>query len=213
MSSTEHEIVSKSTLRQEVALIKYEAKQGLRWLGGLTALMWALEIVDQIILAQRLDALGIRPRTLSSLWAILTAPWLHGGFGHIMANTVPFLVLGGLVWMQGRREWAAATAASALVGGLGIWLLGASNSIHVGASILIFGYFGYLVSAGWFERKISSILLSLFVIVTYGSMIFGVFPHLAGANVSWEGHLFGALGGVLAAWKLHARPKRKALPA
>lgn len=213
MSDEYNKLILRGQAKHELAMIKKEAVQGVRWLGGLTALMWALEIADKLVFAGRLDLLGVAPRTLSGLAGILFAPWLHGGIAHLMANTVPFLTLGALVWMRGRREWIGATLASGLIGGLGIWLFGAAGSVHVGASITIFGYFGYLLSVGIFERKISSILLSLFVMVFYGSLIFGAIPFLAMPGISWEGHLFGMIGGIVAARMLRERPRYKALPA
>lgn len=211
--STDHEMMSRPNTRHELMMIKKEATQGVKWLVGLTAMMWALELVDKLVLAHRLDLFGIRPRTLSGLTGILFAPWLHGGIAHIAANTLPFITLGALIWLRGRREWVAATLMSGLVGGLGIWLFGAANSIHVGASITIFGYLGYLLAVGIFERKISSILLSLFVMVFFGGALAGAVFFLVGPGISWEGHLFGLIGGVAAARMMREKPRRKALPA
>ena len=191
--------------KRSLVQVGQELKTNGKTLFGMVALFWVLEVFDKLIFMGGLDSLGIHPRTLSGLGGILTAPFLHGGFGHLIGNTVPFLMLGGLIMLRDRKDWMVTTALSTLVGGAGIWLLGAANSVHIGASILVFGYFGYLVSVGWFERKFGAILLSVLVALFYGGMVWGVFPVLAGAGVSWEGHLFGALGGVLSAKLLYGR--------
>ncbi|MEJ7728677.1 MAG: rhomboid family intramembrane serine protease [Polyangiaceae bacterium] len=165
--------------------------------GGGLALLWVLEIVDQLFLHGSLDQLGIRPRTLTGLRGILLAPLLHGGFAHLVSNSVPLLVLGWMVMLRETRHIFPVTALATLVGGLGVWLVGAPGSVHIGASIVVFGYLGYLLLRGWFERSLWSIVGSLFVAVLYGGLVLGVLPGQAG--VSWEGHLFGFLGGVLAA--------------
>jgi membrane associated rhomboid family serine protease len=166
-------------------------------LGGGLALLWVLEIVDQLFLHRSLDQLGIKPRTVTGLRGIVLAPLLHGGFAHLVSNTVPLVVLGWMVMLRETRHIFPVTALATLVGGIGVWLIGSPGSVHIGASIVVFGYLGYLLLRGWFERSLWSILGSLFVAVLYGGLVFGVLPGQAG--VSWEGHLFGFLGGVLAA--------------
>lgn len=205
-----------NTSRREVIMtapFKDGLITSLKILGAVLALLWGLEIVD-FVLGGSLDSLGIRPRSVSGLLGILAAPFLHGGFGHLISNTIGFAILGGLVMAWGLDEWMKVTLTAALVGGVGTWLLGASNSVHIGASGVIFGYFGYLVLRGWFERKPASIALSLVVAWFYGSLIFGVFPVLAGPGISWEGHLFGFIGGALVARtykaKAHATSARVA---
>ena len=121
-----------------------------------------------------------------------------------MSNTVPLLVLGFFIMLRRKRDLAYVSVLSALVGGAGIWLIGASNSVHIGASILVFGYLGYLLSRGIFERRFWPIVGSVVVFFLYGGALFGVLPGQAG--ISWEGHLFGFLGGILSA-KLMATPR------
>ncbi|MBZ0272134.1 rhomboid family intramembrane serine protease [bacterium] len=144
-----------------------------------------------------LDAFGIRPRVVVSLVSIPVAPMLHAGFAHLIANTIPLFGLGWFVMLRRGRDLAEVTATSVLFSGLGIWLLGAPGTVHIGASGVVFGYLGFLVSRGFFERHILAALISIFVAVTYGGLIWGVLPGPAG--VSWQGHLFGFLGGVRAA--------------
>jgi len=190
-----------------LAELKSEVRATAVPLGGLVGSMWFLEIVDALIFRGGLDRYGIIPRTVSGLRGILLAPFLHGGFSHLMANTVPLLVLGFFIMLRRKRDLAYVSVASALVGGAGIWLIGASASVHIGASILVFGYLGYLLSRGLFERKFWPIVGSLAVFGLYGSALWGVLPGQAG--ISWEGHLFGFVGGVLAA-RLLSTPTIKA---
>ena len=173
-------------------------------LGGFILIAWVLEGVDVLLLHGRLDALGIHPRSLAGLKGIVLAPILHGGFRHLAANTFPFLVLGWLVMTRGIRTFFEATAVIVVVAGLGVWLLGRSDSVHIGASGLVFGYLGFLLLRGVFERSLLAIILAVITGVLYGGLIFGVLPGQCG--ISWEGHLFGFLGGVLAA-RLLARKK------
>ncbi len=124
-------------------------------LGGFIIFIWFLESVDWI-LGGSLDQFGITPRQISGLWGIGAAPLLHVGFGHVAANTIPFLVLGWFVLLRGPRIFITVTLIAILVSGLGTWLIAPSASIHLGASGLIFGYFGYLLFRGYFERSMGS---------------------------------------------------------
>ncbi len=169
-------------------------------LGGFVALIWVIEILDNLffqrILRGGLDQFGIAPRRFLGLRGIVFAPFLHGGYYHVAANTVPFLVLGWLIMLRNTADFWTVSVVSALVSGLGTWLFGRS-AIHIGASGMIFGYFGYLLFRGYFERSIVAIAISLLVGFTYGGMIYGVLP--SQQWISWEGHLFGFIGGAIAA--------------
>ena len=166
--------------------------------------MWIAEGVDQAVLDQRLDQAGIVPRELDGLPGVLWAPFLHYGFGHLLANTLPLLVLGGLVAIKGTSRFLEVTIGVILLGGLGTWLFGRTG-VHLGASGVVFGYFGYLVAAALLERKLRSILLGLTALVLYGGLVWGVIPTTE--RVSWEGHLAGLLAGVFVAWYV-TRPRR-----
>lgn len=181
----------------------HEVRAQVAILVGFVGLLWGIEVVDAVEFHGDLDRLGIHPRTAQGLLGILCAPFLHGGFAHLMGNTVPLLVLGFFILQRRKRDLLYVSLASALLGGLGIWTFGAEGSVHIGASILVFGYLGFLLSRGIFERRFWSIVGSLVVFALYGSALYGVFPGQVG--ISWEGHLFGLLGGVLAARRL-ARP-------
>ena len=175
--------------------------QGLALVVGMVALMWAVEIVD--IAAGELDANGIAPRDVDGLDGIVWAPFLHGGFLHLLGNTVPFLLLGAAIAWSGLRRVAAVAAIVAVVGGLGTWLVGPAGTIHIGASGLVFGFAAYLVSRGAFSRRPAHLAVGVLVLLVYGTtLLVGLVPT---PGVSWQGHLFGALGGLAAARALNAR--------
>lgn len=176
--------------------IAQELKTQIFILGGFVTLMWLLEIVD-LFLGGRLDYYGIRPLSIIGLRGIVLAPFLHGGLGHLIANTIPFLTLGWLIMLRQTSDFFTVTIITMLVSGLGVWLLAPANSIHIGASGLIFGYFGFLLLRGYFERSFAAILFSLIVGLLYGGMIWGVLPLQDG--ISWQGHLFGFVAGAFAA--------------
>lgn len=175
------------------------------FLGLFAAALVALEIFDAFVLRGALDAFGIRPRSLEGLRGIALAPFLHGNLAHVIANATSILVLGSLLVARGPRIFWLSTLFSVVVSGLGIWAVGAPHSLHIGASGLIFGWLGTLIAAGWFERRIGSMLLSLVCLVAFGGMIWGVLPGAPG--ISWEAHMFGFIGGVLAARLLKPRAK------
>ena len=177
--------------------IRQELRAVWRILVVTIALLWLVELFDSFVIP--LEHFGIRPRSATGLVGILTSPFLHSGFGHLFSNTIGLVILGALVLMWGRREFFAASIASIIVGGAGVWLVGASNTNHIGASGIVFGFFGYLLARGFFERRIGSMVLSTLVAVCFGGMLSGIVPGLAGAGISWEAHLFGAIGGILVA--------------
>lgn len=165
-------------------------------IGGFVVLLWAIELVDTI-LGHRLDGFGIRPRSLDGLVGVVFAPLLHGGWAHLIANTGPLLVLGFVILLSGVRVWAQATAVIWVIGGVGTWLIAGAGSIHLGASVLVFGWTTFLIFRGFFARRWGQIAVGIIILIAYGSVLWGVFPGDAG--ISWQGHLFGAIGGVVAA--------------
>ncbi|NJK48827.1 rhomboid family intramembrane serine protease [Candidatus Gracilibacteria bacterium] len=185
--------------------ITRELKTQATILGSFVSTFWVVEILDRFVFRNRLDIFGIIPRTFIGLRGLLFAPFLHGGFPHLIANTVPFLVLGWLVMLQETSDFFIVTLFTMAVGGLGVWLFAVPGSVHIGASILIFGYLGFLLFRGYFQRNLPSIALSIIVGVMYGSLVWGVLP--TDPRISWQGHLFGFLGGVLAASAI-AKEKR-----
>ncbi|MDJ0576021.1 MAG: rhomboid family intramembrane serine protease [Xenococcaceae cyanobacterium MO_234.B1] len=172
---------------------------------AIVAVFWLIEIVDFLIFKGELDKFGIQPRSITGLGGLVFAPFLHGGFPHLIANTIPFVTLGWLTMIQETSDFYIVSIIAAIFGGLGVWLLGGSNSIHIGASILIYGYLGFLLLRGYFQKNLPSIILSVIVFFLYGGLIFGIFPSRMG--ISWEGHLFGFIGGAIAAWVISKEKK------
>ena len=160
------------------------------------AVIWVVEIVDWAI-GHRLDQYGIVPRTRDGLVGIAFSPFLHASWGHVVLNTVPLLFMGALIAFEGQRRFLTVTLIVALVGGALVWVFG-RNAIHIGASGVVFGYFGYLVARAWYQRSLVAVLVAILVVGTYGTVILGILPSVPG--VSWEAHLFGLLSGVLSAW-------------
>lgn len=171
------------------------------------AAMWGIEIVDTAVLDDRLQANGILPRRTEGLDGIAFAPFLHSDFGHVTSNSLPLLVLGGLVAVRGMRYWAWVTATVTVVGGALTWALAGFGN-HIGASGVVFGYFGALLAAAVVERRLQALASALLVIMFYGGLVAGIVPQ---DSISWEGHLFGMLGGVIAA-KAMAEPRPQRVP-
>jgi membrane associated rhomboid family serine protease len=167
----------------------------------IVAIMWAEEIVDTA-LGGDLDRNGIIPREVDGLDGILWFPFLHSGFGHLIANSLPFLLLGGAIALGSLERFAYVTVITMLVCGIGTWLTGPANTVHIGASGIVFGYITYLLSRGVFARHLGYLVGGVLVFFVYGGALWGLLPR---PGVSWQGHLFGALGGILAAWLLHSR--------
>lgn len=160
-------------------------------------LLWAVEIVNLVLGHSLNQWFGLEPRRISGLVGIPAMPLLHGGLGHLAANTASLLVLGIIGLAVAPRRFWFATFVIVLVSGLAVWLL-ARPGVVVGASGLVFGWFGFVIALGALERSARTLIGALLVILLYGGMIWGVLP-LDGPMVSWEAHLFGALAGVAAA--------------
>lgn len=172
---------------------------------GFVALLWLIEIVDTAD-QHRLDGYGVRPRSEDGLVGILFAPLLHGGWAHLEGNTLPVLVLGFLVLLSGIGRGLAVTAIIWLVSGVAVWLFSPANTVTLGASVLVFGWLVYLIVRGVFTRHSSEIATGVVLLVFFGGLLLGVLPGQPG--VSWQGHLFGAIGGGLAASWVSVRPRR-----
>lgn len=170
--------------------------EGAAVIGVLVAVMWVVEIVNKID-GQRLTSDGIYPRALAGLPGILSAPFLHAGFGHLIGNTIPFVVLGLVIASAGARRIIEVTVVVILVAGLGTWLTAGSHTDTVGASGVVFGYAGFLIARGFFTRSIGALALGVVVAVLFGgALATDLVPQ---AGISWQDHLFGGLGGILAA--------------
>ena len=171
----------------------------MRGLLAFVVLAWALEVLDLFLPGNGLDSLGLRPRTLSGLIGIPLMPFLHGGFAHLFSNTFPFLILGWIVRQAEGKQFLRTSVVIVLLGGVGTWLIG-SPGVHIGASGLVYGYFGYVMVRAWRERNLIWIITGLVVGFFFGGMIFGIFPK-PNQLVSWEGHLSGMAAGAWFAWR------------
>jgi membrane associated rhomboid family serine protease len=175
----------------------YRATSAVKLILLWVALLWVLEVVDHAT-GHALDTFGITPRRTDELLDVVPAAFMHFGFDHLMANTLPLLVLGFMAALRGVRTFLAVALITILVSGLGVWLTAPAPSNTAGASGLVFGLFGYLVVRGFVDRRIADVALGGVVVVLYGSILWGVLPTTPG--VSWQGHLFGLIGGVMAAF-------------
>ena len=178
------------------------AQAGLITVVCLVATMWAVFLVNALLGDTLVRTLGIAPRSVDGLDGVVFAPLLHSGVQHLASNTLPLLVLGFLAFLEGARRFAAAVGISWLASGIGTWLFG--GGLTIGASGVVFGLFTYLITRGFYNRDWRQILLAVVLFVAYGSILWGVLPTF-GSNISWQAHLFGALGGILAAFLLKRR--------
>ena len=176
-------------------------KHRAKWLLGFLLLLWAVHILNELS-NHSMNGWGIVPRSWRGLIGIPLSPFIHGSWQHLILNSIPFIALGGLVVARGASVFVELTAFVAVLGGAAVWLLAdffeETTKSHIGASGLIFGYFGFLVARGWYDRSILAVVVAVIVIVLYGGVIAtGLLPTSNG--VSWEGHLFGLLAGIMAA--------------
>jgi len=191
-----------SELTATQATGRNDRRQGVLLVAALAAVMWVAEIIDQI-LGGDLDQYGIQPRDVDGLVGIPASPFLHADFAHLIGNTLPFLAMGAVIALSGAARVAAATVIVMVVGGTGTWLVAPENTNHIGASGVVFGYASYLIARGLYSRNLLHLALGVVVIGIYGTtLLFGLAPS---PGVSWQGHLFGAVGGVVAARVLDRR--------
>jgi membrane associated rhomboid family serine protease len=179
--------------------------RGVWLVASLAAVMWVVEIIDSLD-HHRLDTWGIQPRDADGLRGVVAAPFLHASFGHLLGNTIPFLIFGAVIAIGGLARVVSVTAIVGLVSGLGTWLIAPSHTLHIGASGIVFGYAAYLISRGVFSGRMLQLAVGAVVGVFWGAgLIGGVIPQ---DGISWQAHVFGLAGGVLAAYVL--RPEKKA---
>lgn len=170
--------------------------------------IWIVSLYGLLVDEGLQFALAVRPRSVKGLAGVLGMPFVHGSMTHLLANTVPMLIFGGILVSRGIGYFFKVSLAIMVLGGAALWLFG-RDSAHIGASGVVFGYFGFLVVRGFYERRLSSLAAALFVIVLYGGMIFGVLPR--DGHISWEAHLVGLLAGGLWARAIHALERRTAV--
>ncbi|HLI61251.1 MAG TPA: rhomboid family intramembrane serine protease [Solirubrobacteraceae bacterium] len=186
---------------------RHDARSGLILLFGMVAAMWLVEAINSLDHGSLSYDGGIRPRNVDHLWAILTAPFLHANFyPHLVDNTIPFVFMGAIIAWRGARRLALVTLVVILVSGLGTWLISPAHTDTFGASGLVFGYATYLFARGIFNRSLLQIAVGLVVGILWGGvLVASVVPH---PGVSWQDHVCGAVGGVIAAWLLSAPDRR-----
>jgi membrane associated rhomboid family serine protease len=174
-------------------------REGIQLLAAMVALMWVIELINSVD-SYKLDRDGLYPHNLDRIWGIFTAPFLHASWAHLIGNTIPFVFMGLLIALTGARRLAAVTLIVIVLGGLGTWLVSPAGTPVVGASGVVFGYATYLLTRGFFNRSALEVLAGVVVAVVFGSaLLASLVPH---GNVSWQGHLCGAVAGVIAAWLL-----------
>ena len=186
------------------------------WL-GFVLVLWGVEIVDRFLFGQSLQNHGIHPRSLSHLEGLFFAPFLHTGWNHLTGNSLSLLLLGALILATGWRDLLAVCLTAAAVGGATVWFIGQTGTNHIGASTLVFGCLAFLLASGFYRPAPGTILVSVAILVFYGSAFAGVLPtdSVRAAGISWEGHLGGALGGLLVArhrrrkFASHSRPSAR----
>jgi membrane associated rhomboid family serine protease len=188
--------VARSPVVRSAKRVTRTFTQQVTTLSATVGATWTAFVVNGIA-GGALMQYGVIPRTLTGLRGILFAPFLHANMQHLIANTIPFLAMGWLVMLRDARHFLPVTLFAMLGSGLMAWLLGAPGSVHIGASGVIFGYFGFLLLGGWYARSFVSITLSILVAVVWGGLVLGIAPGQAGS--SWQSHLGGFIAGVLAA--------------
>jgi membrane associated rhomboid family serine protease len=188
-------------------------QQGMVLLISIVGVMWLIEIINSLE-SYGLDTDGgIHPRNFGRIWEVFTAPFLHASWGHLIANTIPFVFMGLIIALHGAKKLALVTAIVIVLGGLGTWLISPVGSVTVGASGVVFGYAGYLLARGLFNRSALEIVTGGLVGAIWGGALLASLVPQTG--ISWQGHLCGGIAGVIAAWLLADRqsaPKRPSSP-
>jgi membrane associated rhomboid family serine protease len=188
-------------------------QQGIMLLISIVGVMWLIEIINSLDNYGLDTDGGIHPRNFGRIWEVVTAPFLHASWGHLIANTIPFVFMGLIIALHGAKKLALVTAIVIVLGGLGTWLISPAGSVTVGASGVVFGYAGYLVTRGLFDRSALEIVTGGLVGAIWGgALLASLVPH---TGISWQGHLCGGIAGVVAAWMLAERqsaPKRPSSP-
>jgi membrane associated rhomboid family serine protease len=175
-------------------------------LGAIVLVMWLVEVANALD-GYRLDRDGIYARNITRFWGILSSPFIHASFQHLFDNTIPFVVLGLIIALQGARRLLIVTGFIAVIGGLGTWLIGPGNASTIGASGIVFGYATYLMARGFFDRRLGEIAIGMLVALVWGAVLLAsLVPH---TGISWQDHLCGAVAGLIVAWRLARSDQRQ----
>lgn len=182
--------------------------QNIRFAIGTIAVLWAVYFINMLLLFD-LRRFGLIPRHTAALWGIAAAPFLHVDIQHLFANSGALFVLLVVALSYDRSMALKAIIIIWFIGGGMVWLLGKGGAIHIGASGIIFGLVGFLMCLGLFRRDWRALIISIMITILYGGALYSLLIYIPG--ISWTGHLFGFLSGVLAAWWMRSagrRPKR-----
>jgi membrane associated rhomboid family serine protease len=179
------------------------------WSGALiliavfAAVIWAIQIANAHH-DYDYNRFGLKPRELDGLWGVVTQPFLHESYGHLLSNTVPLLGIGWVLMLSGLRVWLFVTATVIVLGGFATWLVAPSNTTIVGASGLVFGWLGYLLARAYFTRRLKWIFTAVALLLFFGTLLGSLLPTV-NARVSWQSHICGFLAGIFIGWLLHPR--------
>ncbi|MEU4248181.1 rhomboid family intramembrane serine protease [Amycolatopsis sp. NPDC026612] len=202
---------SEGTARSNAETMIAEAKKALWVMVGLLAVLWLVQIVNAVDGYDLSREFAIKPRDPASLPDILTSPFMHANWMHIEANSGPLFVFGFLAAYRGVKKWLGVSVLIIVASGLGVWFITPSNTLTVGASGLLFGYFGYIIVRGLFDRHPIDIVIGLVMALCFAYQFTSLLPTDEG--VSWQGHLFGFAGGIIGGWLFRdRRPKAVAAP-
>jgi len=196
--------------RSQAEAMIAEAKKALWVMVGLLAVMWLIQIINSLDNYGISKEFGIDAREPSSLPEIFSAPFLHFSWEHLEANSGPLFVFGFLAAYRGVKKWLAVTVLIVIASGLGVWFIAPSNAVTAGASGLVFGYFGYIIVRGLFDRHPIDIVIGLVMALCFAYQFSSLLP--TDEQVSWQGHMFGFVGGIVGGWLFRER-HRKAVPA
>jgi membrane associated rhomboid family serine protease len=172
-------------------------------MAGFAAVLWIVQILNAID-DYRLDRFGLKPREFDGLWGVVTMPFLHSSYGHLLSNSIPVILIGWVVLLAGVSTWATVTGLVVVGGGVLTWLVGPGDSVIVGASGLVFGWLGYLLARAYFSRRLKWIVVAVLVLVFFGTLLFGLFPSI-NSDVSWQAHVCGFVAGIGTGALLHPR--------
>lgn len=184
----------------------HKQREGLVLLAAIVLLMWLMEAINSID-SNQLTHDGIYSRNVDRFWGILTAPFIHASFQHLLDNTLPFVFLGVIIALHGAGRLLLVTGFIIVIGGLGTWVIGPGGTSTIGASGVVFGYATYLLTRGFFDRSIWELGVGMVVGVIWGAvLISSLVPH---NGISWQAHLCGGIAGVIVAWRLSRLDERR----
>lgn len=176
--------------------VGHRLKTGMGYATTYVVVIWAVHIANEFVLGGSLLAYGVHPLDTTAWWTVFTAPLIHGNFAHLISNTVPGAFFTFFIAASGRYVWLKSTLIIVLVAGMGTWLIGGVGTVHIGASGVLYGWFAYLLVRGIFNRSLGQLAIGVVIASVYSGLIWGIFPTMPG--VSWQAHLCGFIGGVVA---------------